>query len=134
MYDDGVGRVVEDYSRPCIECSFRYQSDDPLNYGKCLKTFQTSVNKTSNKDTNKNARTECDEQVGRSKRDKNCIVDEKKGSGKMEQNGLSLSTEALVVVPVICLIAAIGIAFFIWRRLKTRQIQQANEFTLIPSN
>lgn len=31
MYDDGVGRVVEDYNRPCIECSFRYQSDDPLN-------------------------------------------------------------------------------------------------------
>lgn len=35
LYDDGLGRVVEDYSRPCSECSFRYQSDDILN-GKFL--------------------------------------------------------------------------------------------------
>lgn len=118
LYDDGLGRVVEDYSRPCLECSFRYQSDDPLNYGKCLKT---SVNNTSNRDTNKNAGTKCDEKMGRHKRDTNC--NEKKGSGKMEQNGLSLSTEALVVVPVFSLIAAIGIAFFIRRHLKTRQRQ-----------
>lgn len=120
LYEDGLGRVVEDYSRPCSECSFRYQSDDPLNYGKCLKT---SVNNTSNRDTNKNAGTKCDEKVGRHKRDTNC--NEKKGSGEMEQNGLSLSTEVLVVVPVICLLAAIGIAFFIRRRLKTRKRKAA---------
>lgn len=128
LYDDGLGRVVEDYSRPCLECSFRYQSDDPLNYGKC---FKTSVNNTSKRDTNKNTGTKCDEKVGRHKRDTNCNVDVKKGSGKMEQNGLSLSTEALVVVPVICLIAAIGIAFFIRRRLETRQIQEASSNSLL---
>lgn len=28
LYDEGLGRVVEDYSKPCSDCSYRYQSDD----------------------------------------------------------------------------------------------------------
>lgn len=28
IYDEGIGRVVEDYSRPCPDCSFQYYSDE----------------------------------------------------------------------------------------------------------
>lgn len=28
LFDEGVGRVVEDYFNPCSDCPFVYQSDD----------------------------------------------------------------------------------------------------------
>lgn len=36
MFDEGVGRVVEDFSRPCTDCSFKYPSDESV---KC-KVFE----------------------------------------------------------------------------------------------
>lgn len=30
MFDEGVGRVVEDFSRPCSDCSFKYPSDESV--------------------------------------------------------------------------------------------------------
>lgn len=30
MFDEGVGRVVEDFSRPCSDCSFKYSSDESV--------------------------------------------------------------------------------------------------------
>lgn len=35
MYEDGIGRVIEDYSRECSECPFKYQSDDSIKYAEC---------------------------------------------------------------------------------------------------
>lgn len=31
VFDMGIGRVVEDYTSPCAECPFVYQSNDFLN-------------------------------------------------------------------------------------------------------
>lgn len=33
VFDNGIGRVIEDFSRPCSECPFKYQSADAL---KCI--------------------------------------------------------------------------------------------------
>ncbi|XP_065927860.1 uncharacterized protein [Magallana gigas] len=37
VFDKGIGRVVEDFSRPCPECPFKYQSADFVNYPACVK-------------------------------------------------------------------------------------------------
>lgn len=36
LFDEGVGRVVEDYFHPCSDCPFVYQSDDGSKYSKCV--------------------------------------------------------------------------------------------------
>lgn len=36
LFDEGVGRVVEDYFNPCSDCPFVYQSDDASKYSKCV--------------------------------------------------------------------------------------------------
>lgn len=35
MYEDGIGRVIEDYKRECSECPFKYQSHDSIKYAEC---------------------------------------------------------------------------------------------------
>lgn len=37
MFDEGVGRVVEDFDRPCSDCSFRYPSDESVKYEQCIQ-------------------------------------------------------------------------------------------------
>lgn len=114
LYDDGLGRVVEDYNRPCSECSFRYQSDDVLNYPKCLKI---SSNHTLLDGTNvdENKRTICGKQLGRTKRDAVCSNYE---SGKMERIGSSKYTNvvALVVASAVFLIVMIGLGTYLIRK------------------
>lgn len=41
VFDDGIGRVVEDYFNPCLDCPFIYQSDDVIKYPNCLKSTST---------------------------------------------------------------------------------------------
>lgn len=40
MYEDGIGRVIEDYRRACVTCPFKYQSNDSI---KCKATFKLST-------------------------------------------------------------------------------------------
>lgn len=35
MYEDGIGRVIEDYSRECVSCPFKYRSNDSFKYTEC---------------------------------------------------------------------------------------------------
>lgn len=48
VFDMGIGRVVEDYTSPCAECPFVYQSNDFLNCSTCVKpkkkTYSTELN------------------------------------------------------------------------------------------
>lgn len=37
VFNRGVGRVVEDYNKPCSECPFKYQSTDSMRYNTCLE-------------------------------------------------------------------------------------------------
>nr|XP_034316594.1 uncharacterized protein LOC117686040 [Crassostrea gigas] len=41
VFERGVLRVVEDYSRQCIDCPFKYQSPDCFRYDTCVKTKKT---------------------------------------------------------------------------------------------
>lgn len=107
LYDEGLGRVVEDYSKPCSDCSYRYQSDDVVKYSKCIETNLT--------------RKACSKEGGRSKRGAECDKSEEKSSGNMDKDGSSTSTNIVVtaVVSIICLIVAIGgISYCIGRHLK----------------
>lgn len=41
VFDRGVGRVVEDFSSPCTDCPFKYQSPNCFSYDTCVKTKKT---------------------------------------------------------------------------------------------
>lgn len=38
LFDEGLGRVVEDYFHPCSGCPFVYQSDDASTYSNCVES------------------------------------------------------------------------------------------------
>lgn len=126
LYDNGLGRVVEDYSRPCSECSFRYQSDDALNYPKCLKTSSNHTN------VDENTRKKCDKKLGRRKRDTDCSRDKENDSDTIEGHGSSKYTNAvapIVVASVVLLMVMIGLGTYLIqkrrnRRITTRQVKQ----------
>lgn len=121
LYDDGLGRVVEDYNRPCSECSFRYQSDDALNYPKCLKTSNNTLIDGTNVD--ENTKTKCDQQLGRRKRDAVCSGDKENDSDTIEGDGSSKYTNAVApaVASVVFLLVMIGVVTFLIRKLYKRQ-------------
>lgn len=37
VFDDGIGRVIEDFNRPCSECPFKYPSADSFKYPSCVR-------------------------------------------------------------------------------------------------
>lgn len=43
LYDEGLGRVIEDYSRPCSGCPFQYYSDAFLKDSPCVLTTETEL-------------------------------------------------------------------------------------------
>lgn len=47
VYNDIIGRVIEDYNKPCPSCPFRYKSDENLNNTECL---QPELNKITTTD------------------------------------------------------------------------------------
>lgn len=58
VFDIGIGRVIEDFSRPCSECPFKYPSADAMNYSSCMKKEKMQIssptsNKTSSTGTKK---------------------------------------------------------------------------------
>lgn len=118
LYDDGLGRVVEDYSRPCSECSFKYQSDDALNYPKCLKTSSNHTN------VDENTRTKCDKQLERRKRDADCSGNKENDSDTIEGNGSSKYTNfvAPIVASVVFLIVMIGVGAYLIQKCRKRRI------------
>lgn len=40
VFDRGVGRVIEDSSKLCAECPFKYQSTNSMKYSTCVETKQ----------------------------------------------------------------------------------------------
>lgn len=36
IFDNTIGRVIEDYSNQCTTCPFQYNSDDSFKYGECF--------------------------------------------------------------------------------------------------
>lgn len=51
LYDEGIGRVIEDYSRPCPDCPFQYSSDAFLKNSPCVKTTETKPSNQHLKET-----------------------------------------------------------------------------------
>lgn len=43
VFDNGIGRVIEDFSRPCSECPFKYQSADALKYSSCMNIGKMQI-------------------------------------------------------------------------------------------
>lgn len=111
LYDEGLGRVVEDYDRPCSECSFRYRSDDAVKYSKC-----TEINKKGKV---------CKEENVRSKRNSECDKGQEiDSSGKMKEDDSPISINSVVVpavVGIVLLLAAIGVIYTCFRKRKDVQ-------------
>lgn len=51
LYDEGLGRVIEDYSRPCSNCPFQYLSDAYLKDSACVITTENELSKQPSKET-----------------------------------------------------------------------------------
>lgn len=71
MFDEGVGRVVEDFSRPCSDCSFKYPSDQSVKYEQCI-TLPGKSESTG---------TPCNKEIRRSKRNTGCNGDGESKTG-----------------------------------------------------
>lgn len=42
-YEVGLGRVIEDFSKPCPGCPFEYKSDNLAEYVECLATYRKNI-------------------------------------------------------------------------------------------
>lgn len=51
LYDEGLGRVIEDYNRPCSDCPFQYLSDAFLKDSQCVITTETDLPNQPPKET-----------------------------------------------------------------------------------
>lgn len=47
VYEENVGRVVEDYNTPCFDCHKGYDSYDYFKYSECVQTREVSTYQTS---------------------------------------------------------------------------------------
>lgn len=109
VFDDGVGRVVEDFSRPCSECLFKYPSNDSVKYKQCISPLQKTLEETPNVTKEDSSNTPCVKEMKHSKQQTNCkpVSENKTRSGKKRETD---STKyAFIVVPVIFVIVC-GIA------------------------
>uniref|UniRef100_A0A8W8JJG0 Uncharacterized protein n=1 Tax=Magallana gigas TaxID=29159 RepID=A0A8W8JJG0_MAGGI len=46
QFDEGVGRVIEDYSTSCSECPFKYHSNDSSKFSSCIESIQRTSTKS----------------------------------------------------------------------------------------
>lgn len=112
MFDEGVGRVVEDFSRPCSDCSFKYPSDESVKYEQCSKPTGKSSEEVPYESESESTRTPCSKEMRRSRRDTGCKDDNgesKTGSGKKKENDSAIFAytiaPSLVGLFVVCVIA-----------------------------
>lgn len=74
IYDEGIGRVVEDYSRPCPDCSFQYYSDEIVQ--SCVKTKNQTLSEkifpVTEESFERKPMNDCSIMKGRSKRNIRC--------------------------------------------------------------
>lgn len=107
MFDDGVGRVVEDFSRPCSDCAFKYPSNDSVKYEQCIATSETPPVSDEEAESQENP---CNEGKSRNKRNVGCNNDERKTSaGKIKGNESTfyVYTIALPVIAAVIVCAAV---------------------------
>lgn len=102
LYDEGVGRVVEDYTRPCSNCSFRYPSDNIVKYPQCIAPPKTTF---SDNDTKESA--PCLNGRKRGKRHAECsgVLNENAGDWKESDSSIDayVYTIAPPVIFIVCL-------------------------------
>lgn len=107
VFDDGVGRVVEDFSRPCSECLFKYPSNDSVKYKQCISPLQKTLEETPNVTKEDSSKTPCVKEMKHSKQQTNCkTVSENKTISGIKRETDS-TTYAFIVVPVIILIVCV---------------------------
>lgn len=51
VFDNGIGRVIEDFSRPCLECPFKYPSADAMNYSSCMNKEKMQISSPTSSNT-----------------------------------------------------------------------------------
>lgn len=111
MFDEGVGRVVEDFSRPCSDCSFKYSSDESVKYEQCIKPPEKSSEEIPSESESESTGKPCNKKMRRSRRDTGCHDDDESKTGsvtkKEKESAIYAFTIApsLVVVFIVCVIA-----------------------------
>lgn len=113
MFDEGVGRVVEDFSRPCTNCSFMYPSDESVKYEQCIKLREQSSEEIPSESKSESTAKPCNKGLRIIRRDTGCNGDDdgesKSGSGKKKENESAIYAytivPSLVAFFVVCVIA-----------------------------
>lgn len=72
MFDEGVGRVVEDFSRPCTNCSFKYPSDESVKYEQCIKLQEQSSEEIPSESTSESTAKPCNKGKRHRRSDTGC--------------------------------------------------------------
>lgn len=116
MFDEGVGRVVEDFSRPCSNCSFKYPSDESVKYEQCIKLQEISPDKIPSESETESTGEPCNEEMRRRRRDTGCNEccngddgESKTGSDKKKENESAIYAytiaPSLIAFVIVCVIA-----------------------------
>lgn len=119
MFDEGVGRVVEDFSRPCTNCLFKYPSDESVKYEQCIKLQvpEKSSEEIPSESTSESTAKPCNKGKRLRRRDTACNEccnddddgESKSGSGKKKENESAIYAytiaPSLVALFIVCVIA-----------------------------
>lgn len=118
LYDEGVGRVVEDYNRPCSNCSFRYPSDNIVKYPQCIAPPKTTF---FDGDTNETA--PCHQGEKRGKRHAECSGDGIANVGEWEET--DSSRYALTIAPPVIFIICLTMVTLYCKRTQRSNMPKA---------
>lgn len=113
LYDEGVGRVVEDYNRPCTNCSFRYPSDNIVKYPQCIVPPKTTFS-----DSDTKGHTPCHKERGRGKRMAECNSDVNENAGELDEIGFPVEGYLYIIAPAVIFIICFTTVIIYWKRKK----------------
>lgn len=137
LYDEGVGRVVEDYNRPCSNCSFRYSSDNIVKYPQCVTKTEPQDSKNDTVTRNADLDTDstgspCNIGIRRSKRRSRCSGGGDDDSVTVDENGSTIY--AYIIVPAVIVIVCFIVTVANCKRFKQSKESNDHLRTVIKSD
>lgn len=131
MFDEGVGRVVEDFSRPCSDCSFKYSSDESVKYEQCIKPPEKLPEEIPSESESESTGKPCNKEMRRSRQDTGCHDDDESKTGsvtkKEKESPIYAYTIApsLVVVFIVCVIAVKVVPYYKgYKKAKSADVEE----------
>lgn len=152
VFDNGIGRVIEDFNSPCSECPFKYQSADSFKYPSCVRKENLKTTTTTSppeQNTIGISRSPCCNSK-RCKRDgEGCsnkktksnheifVINDQPASGEEDNSTIdqpaSSSSESFpvrsvaIITPLAAFIVTISLAIIVFKRRKHNDTQKEKQ-------